>query len=323
MNTFKVLFTGCTLTEEKIEKLLKKGIQIIKAPSNLNEKMLISALKNCDAVIANGEEFYTQKVLENANKLKLIQYFGIGYEKCVDLKTAKQYGIIVANTPKVNSYSVAEFTLGLIFILNQKLAQLNEETKKGIWKETNFFDLKEKTVGVIGLGHIGIPFAEMMYNAFHTKILYYDIENRKEQEKSLNATKTTLESLLEKADVVSIHLPLTGETRNLIGKKELSLMKKTALLINTARAEIVDAESLFKALENNEIAGCAYDGFYQEPIDLNSKEAKLLSLPTNKFILTPHTGYNAIEGTSRVEKMCIENLLLILNDKPCKNIVNK
>ncbi len=323
MNTYKVLFTGCTFSEEKIEELLKKGIQIIKAPSNLGEEELKYALKDCDAVIANGEEFYTQKVLENTNKLKVIQYFGIGYEKCVDIKTAKQCGIIVANTPKVNSYSVAEFTLGLIFTLNQKLAQLNEETKKGIWKEKQFFDLKEKTVGIIGLGHIGIPFAEMIYNAFHTKILYYDIENRKEQEESLKATKTTLEYLLENADIVSIHLPLNEKTRNLIGTKELALMKKTALLINTARAEIVDAQSLYEALENNQIAGCAFDGFYQEPLDVNTKEAKLLSLSRDKFILTPHTGYNAIEGTSRVEKMCIENLLQILNNKPCKNIVNK
>lgn len=157
----------------------------------------------------------------------------------MDKEVAEKYGKIVANTPKVNSYSVAEFTLGLIFALNQNLLQFNEET------------------------------------------------------------------------------------RNLIGEKELLLMKKEAFLINTARAEIINALALYKCLANNNIARCAFDGFYKEPIDLVSEESNLLTLPTGKFLLTPHTGFNAIEGTSRVENMCIDNLIKILNNEPCQSIVTK
>lgn len=274
-------------------------------------------------MIVNGEEYYTENILKQCEKLKVIQFFGIGYQKCIDIETANKYEKIVANTPKVNSYSVAEFTLGLLLTLNQKLIEHNEDTKNGNWEERTFFDLKDKTIGIIGMGHIGSYFASIMYHAFHANILYYDKESKPVEEKDFHAKRTSLETLMEESDVVSLHLPLTEETRNLIGEEELSKMKETAYFINTARAEIVEAEALYKVLKNNQIAGCAFDGFYKEPIDLSTHEAKLLTLPNGKFLLTPHTGYNAVEGTARVKKMCIENLLQILNNKPCKSVVNK
>lgn len=319
----KVLFTGCTFNEQKINDLKEKNLEIVPASANLNQEELIVALQDCDAVIVNGEEKYTKEVLSQCEKLKVIQFFGIGYAKCVDIEEAKKYGKTVANTPKVNSYSVAEFTLGLIFTLNQKLLQHYEETKNGNWEEKKFFDLKDKTIGIIGLGHIGTYFADIMYNAFHAQILYYDKEEKTEIANKYNAKKSSLEELFKNADIVSLHLPLNNETNNLIGEKELKLMKKDAYFINTARAEIVDANALYNCLKNNQIAGCAFDGFYQEPVDLTTEEANLLTLPTGKFILTPHTGYNAIEGTTRVENMCIENLIQIFNSEPCKGIVTK
>lgn len=322
MNSYKVLFTGCTLNEKEIENLKTKGLEIIPADANLKANELIELLQDCDAVTANGEEYYTEEILSQCEKLKVIQFFGIGYAKCVDIKVAEKYGKIVMNTPKVNSYSVAEFTLGLLFTLNQKLLEHNEDTKQGKWEERTFFDLKDKTIGILGMGHIGSYFASIMFNAFNAKILYYDIEEKKEIEEKYHAKKTTLENIMEESDVVSVHLPLNESTTNLIGEKELTKMKKEALLINTARAEIIDADALYNVLSNNLIAGCAFDGFYKEPIDLSIRESKLLTLPTGKFILTPHTGYNAMEGTKRVEKMCIDNLLKIKNNEPCSSIVN-
>lgn len=323
MNNYKVLFTGCTFSKEKIEELKIKGFEIIPAKADCKEQELIDSLQDCDAVIVNGNEYYTPEILSKCEKLKVIQFFGIGYTKCIDAEIAKKYGKIVANTPKVNSYSVAEYTLGLILTLNQNIIQHNQDTRNGKWNERTFFDLKEKTIGIVGMGHIGTHFADIMYNAFHAKILFYDKESKVEQEKKYNANATSLNTLLKESDIVSLHLPLNKDTQNLIGEKELSLMKKHAFLINTARAEIVDAKALYNALQNNMIAGCAFDGFYQEPVDLNTNEAKLLSLPNGKFILTPHTGYNAIEGTDRVEKMCIENLIKIFNEQPCKGVITK
>lgn len=319
----KVLFTGCTLTQDEIFNLEKENIRIIPAEKNLSEKDLILSLKDCEAVIVNGEEFYSEEVLRMCPNLKIIQYYGIGYAKCIDIETASKYKKIVLNTPKVNSYSVAEFTLGLILALNQKVIQNNENTHKGKWEEKPFFDLKNKTIGILGMGHIGTYFAAIMYNAFHAKILFYDLLEKEEEQAKYHAEKVSLERVFKDSDIVSIHLPLNAETKSLVGQQELSFMKPNALLINTARAEIVDAEALYESLSNDKIAGCAFDGFYTEPIDMNSAEAKLLHLPTEKFILTPHTGYNAVEGDERVKKMCIANLKEMFATETSKNIVNK
>lgn len=317
----KVLFTGSTLSEEKIKELKSGGLEIIPTSPNLTKNELVKNLQGCEAVIVNGNEYYDEEILKECKELKIIQFFGIGFQKCVDIEVAKKYNVIVCNTPKVNSYSVAEFTLGLIFTLNQKIIEFNSETKKGIWKEKQFFDLKNKTIGIIGLGHIGTYLADILYKGFNTKILYYDIVPKYEEENKYNATRVSLEELFSKSDIVTLHLPLNESTTNLIGKNLLSLMKPSAYLINTARAEIIDAKALYELLSQNKIAGCAFDGFYQEPVKLDTEEAKLLSL--NNFILTPHTGHFAFEGTERVEKMCINNLTQIFDDKPCNSIVTK
>ncbi|MCI9434299.1 MAG: hypothetical protein HFI86_03340 [Bacilli bacterium] len=317
----KVLFTGSTFSEQKINELKKKGLDIIPASANLSKEELVGKLHDCDAVIVNGNEYYDESILKECKNLKIISFFGIGFQKSIDIEAAKKHNIIVCNTPKVNSYSVAEFCLGLIFTLNQKIIEFNNETKNGIWKEKQFFDLKNKTIGIIGLGHIGTYLANILYKGFDAKILYYDIVPKYEEENKYNATRVSLEELFSKSDIVSIQLPLNQNTTNLIGKDLLSLMKPSAYLINTARAEIIDYEALYKILNTNKIAGCAFDGFYQEPIDLNAKEAKLLSL--NNFILTPHTGYFAYEGTERVENMCINNLIQIFDNKPCNSIITK
>ena len=127
--------------------------------------------------------------------------------------------------------------------------------------------------------------------------------------------------MFSKSDIVSLHLPLNESTNNLIRSELLSLMKPNAYLINTARAEIINSDALYEVLSHNKIAGCAFDGFYQEPIDLGTNEAKLLTL--DNFILTPHTAHFAFEGTERVENMCVSNLVQIFNEKPCDSIVIK
>lgn len=319
----KILFTGCTFTEEEINNLKTNGIEIIKASPNLDDKDLKDLLSDVEGVICNGEEKYTSEVLDGLNNLKFIQFYGIGYNKCIDIEVANKYNKIVMNTPKVNSYSVAEFTLGLIFALNQKLLFHDYETRNGKWNEKMFFDLKDKTIGIVGMGHIGIPLARILKNGFNANIIYYDIEDKKSVEDEIDAKRVSLNDLLQMSDIVTLHVPLNDNTKELIGKKELSLMKKQAYLINTARAEVVNYEALYNALKNNVIAGAAFDGFYKEPIDLNTEEAKLLSLPVGNFILTPHTGYNAYEADGRLKKMCIDNILKVLNNEDCNSIVNK
>ena len=318
----KILFTGCTFSEDTIDELKYQGLEIIPASNHLADKELIDYLQQVDAVIVNGSEYYSEDVLKAVPNLKVIQFFGIGYQTCIDMEVARKYHKTVMNTPKVNSYSVAEFTLGLLMTLNQKHLCFDRECRNGVWKEKTFFDLKDKTVGILGMGHIGYYFAEIMYHAFHANILYYDFYEKKEVEK-FHAKKVSLKEIFQESDIVSLHLPLTDLTRGMIDRKYFSLMKKDSYFINTARAEIVDFESLYEALLNDQMLGCAFDGFWEEPVDLNAKEAKLLTLPSEKFLLTPHTAFNALEGVSRVERMCIENLLQFFQTGDCKHIVKK
>lgn len=320
---YKILFTGCTLNEHEIAELKEKDLEIIPAKKDLKENELISLLEDCIAVISNGNEYYTPEILSKLPNLKIIQFYGIGYSKCIDIDVANKYNKIIMNTPKVNSYSVAEFTLGLIFTLNQKLLQHNEDSKAGKWQERTFFDLKDKTIGIAGMGHIGTVLADILYKGFNCKILFYDKLEKEDEQNKYQAEKVSLDRLFKESDIITLHLPLNDDTRNLVGIHELSLMKPSSYLINTARAEIVDSEALYNILNNNLIAGCAFDGFYEEPIDLSKNTAKLLSLPTGKFLLTPHTGYNAIEGDARVKKMCINNLLEFFNTGNSNSIVNK
>jgi len=317
----KVLFTNCPLTEEEIVCLRKEAIEIIPAGKDLKDNELLELLKECEIVIVNGNEYYSEEILCQCPHLKVIQYYGIGYTACVNLEVALKYGKMVFNTPKVNSYSVAEFSLGLLLALNQKILLNNENTRKGIWQEQSFFDLKDRTIGILGMGHIGTYFAEIMYHAFHTKILFYDILEKEDIQIKYQADKVSLERIFKESDIVSVHLPLTSETKSLIGKKELDSMKSSAYLINTARAEIIDFEALYDTLIHDRIAGCAFDGFYEEPIDLQSEKAKILQLPNGKFLLTPHTGYNALEGNERVKMMCLNNIREYIKTGTSKNIV--
>ena len=317
----KILFTGCTFRPSEIKGLLDDGFRIISADPNIKEKELIGQLKKVDAYIVGGKEIVNANVIKSAGKnLKLITQFGVGIGT-IDLQAAKSCGIIVANTPKINSYTVAEFTVAMLMMLNKKLFQFNDEVRKGKWTPSEMYDLAGKTVGIVGMGHIGTITARLLQNGFKMKVLYNDIVFKLEADTEFNTQNVSLDKVLRESDIVSLHVPLDNVTKNMIGKAELAKMKKHALLINTARAEVVDAEALYQALQKDQIAGAAFDGFYTEPVDLKKPESKLLDLPSEKFILTPHTGYDAYEGITRMQNMTMDNIRLVLNNKVCKNAV--
>jgi D-3-phosphoglycerate dehydrogenase / 2-oxoglutarate reductase len=304
----KILFTGNTFTPKEIQNLSDQGYKIISVPDNLDEESLINELKQVDAYIVGGKEIVSEKVIKSvAKNLKLISFFGVGFGN-IDLEAAQKYKIFVTNTPKVNSYSVAEFTVALLLTLNKNIIQHINDIQKNIWQPVEFYDLADKTLGIIGMGHIGTNTARILYNGFRMKIVFSDIVEKTDAEKEFNAQKVSLEKLLKISDFISLHIPLNENTKNIIGKSEFKKMKKTAILINTSRAELVDPEALYNALHNNDIIGAAFDGFYTEPVEKNKPENKLFNLPKNKFILTPHTGYNAFEAVARMQKMTIENI---------------
>lgn len=309
MNTHKVIFTANTFTDEKIDSLKAKGIEIIKQPHNLAEGDLIKALSGVEGYILGGDEIATRKVIESAKDLKIIAFLGAGFERYVDVKAAKERGVLVTNTPGANAQAVAEFSVSLILDVVKKTPYLNEVAKKGIWEKRQVWNLQGKTLGIIGMGNIGSKVASIMHNGFGMNVLYVSRTAKPELESNLAAKKVSLDNLLSQSDVVSIHASQSDETVGMIGKVELSLMKSTAVLVDSARAEIVDGHALYDALANGRISSAAFDAYYTEPLPKPEEDKyKLMSLPNDKFILTPHNAYNSSDAVEAMEKMVIESL---------------
>lgn len=317
----KVLFTGCTFSKKRIQELKSQGFLIKPAGMDLSENGLIKALKDCDAFIPGGDEITTKKVIESSPNLKIIAFLGAGYEKYIDVKTATKRGIAVTNTPGANAYTVAEHTVALILDAVKQITYLNQVTKKGKWTKRQAWNLQGKTLGILGMGAVGKQVARILHKGFGMEILYCSRKSKPRINTTLNAHKVGLEQLMEESDVISIHASFTGETKGMIRRKELAIMKKTGVLVNTSRAEIVDGHALYEILKSCKILAAAFDNYYQEPPAKEDKY-KLLTLPDNKFIITPHTAYSSKEAILAMEEMIIESLTDFFNGKEPKYLVN-
>ncbi|MEK7504583.1 MAG: NAD(P)-dependent oxidoreductase [Patescibacteria group bacterium] len=315
MANHKVIFTGCPFSDETIRFLWDSGIEIIKQPDNLSEEELIKALsEGIEGYVLGGYEIATQKVIESTSSLKIMSFLGAGYENYLDVKAATSKGIAVTNTPGANAQSVAEFTVALILNTVKQISELNKNIKEDHWKPQQLWDLKGKTVGIIGFGHIGKKVAEILEKGFGMKILHYS---------RTSENSTPLDKLLSDSDIVTIHIPLNSESTNLISAEKLKLMKQGAILINTSRPQIVDGHALYESLVNNKIACAAFDGYYQEPlISVEKDEFKLSSLPNSKFILTPHNAYNSSDAMLKMGEMIIESLTDFFSGKTPRYKVN-
>lgn len=305
----KILFTNNSFNEAEISHLASQNIEILPAKADLNEKELIEALQGMDGYVIGGTDRAPKQVIESTN-LKVIVFYGAGYQDYIDLPTATMKSIKVANTPRANSYTVAEHTVAMILEGVKNIVWLNNTTKEGNWFRRRTWNLQGKKLGIIGLGTIGTHVATIMKTAFGMDILYTSRNSKPEAESTLKATRVNLEELLKQSDVISIHASLNEETNNMIDTPQLELMQSHAILLNMARAKMVNGLALKQALEKNKIAKALFDGYYEEPAP--TKEADtigLLSLPDDKFVLTPHTAYNTKEAFDNMNKMVIENLI--------------
>jgi len=254
----------------------------------------------------------TKEVIDAAPKLKLIQRTGIGVDM-VDVAHAKEKGIPVSVCPGFNSVSVAELAVLDALALLRRLSFMDATTKEGAfhtWTHRHeSYELTGKTVGVIGAGNIGRNVIRRV-RAFDTQILYYDANRLKEEvEKELGVVYTPLEELLAKSDVVIMGgLPLLPSTRGMIGRNQLKLMKPTAVLVDTAREQLIDLEALSEALLNDEISGAAIDTFEPIPLDNPIYLAKEKNL-----LLTPHIGAATYDNYDRVYRLCARNALHLLH----------
>ena len=254
-------------------------------------------------------------------KLKFIQKWGAGYDS-IDMEEATKRGVLVSNTPGLNAFSVAEQTVMLMLCVYRNLINHYEFLKQGIWTKGRFmertYSLKGKKVGLIGMGSIGKAVAKRV-QSFEAEVFYYDpFRLSEEKETELHVTYLPLEELLRTADVVSLHLPLTPETTNLINAETLRLMKPTAILINAARGGLVDERALIGALERGELLGAGLDCMAGEPV---GKEDPIFRAPN--VTLTPHVGGVSMDLNGVMASAIVENVLRFAQTGKPNFVINK
>jgi glyoxylate reductase len=259
--------------------------------------------------------------MDSAPRLRIISQYAVGYDN-IDVKAATERGIYVTNTPGVLTETVADFTMALMMAIARRVVEADKYIRQGKWKvgwHPLYFlgtDLYGATLGIVGLGRIGSAVARRA-KGFDMKILYYDVVRRENLEKELGAKFVDLDTLLKESDFVTLHVPLTPKTKDLIGERELKLMKPTAYLINTSRGKVVDEKALIKALKEGWIAGAALDVFYQEP---TPPDNPLLEL--DNVVVAPHIASASLETRSRMAEIVAENLIAFKEGKKPPTLVN-
>ena len=258
----------------------------------------------------------TPEILEAAHNLKVVGRAGIGLDN-VDIPAASQRGIVVMNTPEGNTITTAEHTMSLIMALSRNIPQATASLKQGKWekKKLQGRELFNKTLGLIGVGHIGQIVADRA-KGMKMKVIVYDPYIKPDIVEKLDLEPVSLDELFERADYITIHTPKTNETTNLINKDALAKIKKGAMLINCARGGIVNEDDLYDALESGHLAGAALDVFSTEP----PGEIKLMNLPN--FICTPHLGASTKEAQVNVAVDVAEQIVAYLLHGTVKNAVN-
>ncbi|MFJ5670912.1 phosphoglycerate dehydrogenase [Bacillus safensis] len=301
-------------SNEPIEFLKKNGIEVIHLPADIHEEDFIVNIQDVDAAIVAFNDI-NQHVLNKAPQLKIVCKHGVGVDN-IDLKTTKEKGIWVTNVPNTNKHAVADFTFALMLSIARQIPLANRLTKKGEWPRVFGSDIYSKTVGIIGLGVIGQEVARRA-KGFDMEILAYDPYPNNDFANANGIKLVELEELLKHSDFVTLHMPLTKQTKNLIDSKQLKMMKETAYLINASRGEIVVEEALYEVLKSNTIAGAALDVFENEPVHNHP----LFDLPN--FIATPHIAGYTRGAVNLLGMACVENIVdVLVNNRRPRNIVN-
>jgi len=293
---------------KELRERLEKNFRNIRYNEDLlhfDEDALIDFLGGCEGVIVS-EDKISKKVIDKLPALRVVAKFGVGLDG-IDLDYLEKKNISLGWRPGVNSSSVAELALAYIIIMLREAYLLNREMIESKWhKVKNSRDLSDTTIGIIGYGHIGKKLASYL-SPYDNKILVFDPLIEANKKISDNITSSSLDELLMRSDAVSIHVPLTNETKNLINDHQLSMMKKGSVLVNLARGGIVNEESLYKALKDEHLSGAAFDVFENEPNNTKKFNSNLLKL--KNFFSTPHIAGTSQQTVKKLGLSAIECLL--------------
>jgi len=301
----KVLITTIPFGDKNrlpLDLLENAGIEYLINPFNkkITEEQLADIITDFDAIIA-GTEPITENVMSCASNLKFISRVGIGLDS-IDLLAAQKRGVKVSYTPDAPSLAVAEFTLGLMLSLLRSIHISNFQMHQGNWHRFFGRRLEKVTVGIIGVGRIGSGVLKRLQSFGTSKIMVNDILPNRELDHDYNLDWTTKEKIYKAADIISLHLPLTQITKNLILKDHLLSMKSDAIIINTSRGGIINEHDLYEVMESGHLSGAAIDVFEQEPYDGQLRKIE-------RCLLTAHMGSMSVDCRTRMEIEATEEIV--------------
>ncbi|QIK56916.1 phosphoglycerate dehydrogenase [Erysipelothrix sp. HDW6A] len=307
MNSLKILSTTVTFgkyTQEPIRVLEELGCDVTLNSKGrpYTEEELIEVSNGVDVLIV-GNDYITKKVIESNKSLKMICMHGIGLDK-IDLKAAEENNVIVTNAPFTNHLEVAELVIGYIVTMYRNLYLDINNMKHQTWKKSMGTSINEKTIGIVGMGSIGKALASMALG-LNMKVIAYDLYPSQIE----NVNFVDLNKLISESDVISLHVPYVKGTKPIIGSEEVEMMKDSALLVNTARAQLVDEQSVIEALNTGKIGGYARDVYPVEPPEFD------LSFQKNQIISTPHIGGATYEANLRMGMTVANNIKAYINEE--------
>ncbi|MFM9279011.1 phosphoglycerate dehydrogenase [Paenibacillus jiagnxiensis] len=313
---YKVLVSD-PISDMGIQQLMDASDVTVDKNTGLTEDELVAIIGEYDALLVRSQTKVTERIMSAGTRLKVIGRAGVGVDN-IDLEAATQRGIIVINAPDGNTITTCEHTFAMMMALARHIPQAYAKTVGGTWDRKSFLgvELRNKTLGVLGMGRIGSEVAKRA-KAFGMNILGYDPFLTEERAEKQGVKLASVDDIVRNADFITVHTPLTPETRHMISRPQFEVMKKGMRIINCARGGVIDELALVEAINEGIVAGAAFDVFESEP---PAQDHPFLNHPN--IIVTPHLGASTVEAQENVAIDVSEQVLHILRDEPFKNAVN-
>ena len=296
---------------EPFDILKDAGVEVVNKSVGFDQAEFERTIVDYDALVIGAHPF-PPEVMARCEKLQIICKHGVGLDN-IPLEKAKEQGIAVCNAPGTNSNAVADLAFGMMLDLARKISLADKKVRQGEWKVVVGVDVCNKVLGLLGFGAIAKNVARRAKGFGMTALVYDPYITQVPEEFSSYVTLCDFDTVINKADFVSLHLPLTDETRNMISAKELSKMKKGAFLVNTSRGGIVNEKDLYEALKNGHLAGAAMDVSAVEPVPADNPLREL-----DNVIITPHIGMYSKEAIGAISVLCAQNVASKLQGKELK-----
>jgi lactate dehydrogenase-like 2-hydroxyacid dehydrogenase len=317
----KVLVTGESVAASFLAQLEDAGLTVSNPrdsfpPAILSDDQLVAELEGCRGYLLGGDEVASRQVLDQVSGLEIISFLGVGYQSFVDAEAAASVGVPVTNTPGVLANSVAEFTIGLLLEARRNIITYATDSTAEHRKES---DIAGHSVGIVGLGAIGTRIAEILTQGFRAEVSYYSRTRKPSEESRLGLRYSSLGDLVSDVEVLILMVPETPETTNLLNAEILAQRSadEPLLIINTARAEVVDPAALADAMERGSVGRATFDGYYREE---SNDSRRLRDMPG--FRLTPHIASLTHDARDAMAQLAVDSILQVLGGQVPASIVN-